>query len=641
METNSQMLIMAGGPAVGTVTSLGEFEIKGRRIGRLGGVLCLHSTANDPDATSARDFFDDTTEFKMTEGMTCPVYFHHGLDAVIGVKELGQARLFRTARGVEIEADIYLDDADGRKCYQDALDGKLGWSSGTAAHLVQRQRLATKSGFAHRIKFWPLGLDASLTPKPAEPRNIAVAIKSLLCEVKTEGPFEFSSTQCNLSEDAADIVRNWTHDRINDSVLAKSGREIMPHITVLYGLHADNAEAVKVLAEGFGEIGATIGNLDVFEGKEHDVVVLGIDSPDLHRLHGRLSTLPHTSTFPTYQPHITLAYVKAGEGKQFQGPGPLTGEVLLFDGFAFSDKNGQMVKVPTIELGASAVGGAKYDPNQARDEDGKFAGGAANLSARGERPAHDLTPDEATHNAQRKLRNWTLEVADNGHTLDNTTRHTATLTDPANPARSIVQTVTSRPFEKLGHGEIREQAIANVAGQLHRRAVEKAVADGVPIGEHILRHYSHLKPENGDSAISKPDARPGHELPRYEFTERTLASGTGRVDALVQGDENTRQRSDRTHRTIVEAAIERGHYVPREVLRDYPDLAQRAQDSVKSGDDPDEWNEADWADWMANSSETIEELATRAKAVQVEHLQSQLLHAQVEMLRGAQNRMLI
>jgi hypothetical protein len=32
---------------------------------------------------------------------------------------------------------------------------------------------------AHRITRWPLGPDASLTPTPAEPRNVAVALKSI------------------------------------------------------------------------------------------------------------------------------------------------------------------------------------------------------------------------------------------------------------------------------------------------------------------------------------------------------------------------------------------------------------------------------------------------------------------------------
>ena len=52
----------------GGIKSLGEFEVKGRKVGRLGGTLCLFSTANDPDATSARDFFDEAFDERRLAG---------------------------------------------------------------------------------------------------------------------------------------------------------------------------------------------------------------------------------------------------------------------------------------------------------------------------------------------------------------------------------------------------------------------------------------------------------------------------------------------------------------------------------------------------------------------------------------------
>jgi HK97 family phage major capsid protein len=54
------------------------------------------------------------------------------------------------------------------------LAGALGWSSGTAPHLVDRK----PAGKAQEIIKWPLGFDASLTPTPAEPRNGAIALKT-------------------------------------------------------------------------------------------------------------------------------------------------------------------------------------------------------------------------------------------------------------------------------------------------------------------------------------------------------------------------------------------------------------------------------------------------------------------------------
>jgi HK97 family phage major capsid protein len=55
-----------------------------------------------------------------------------------------------------------------------AAAGKLGWSSGAAGHLVEREQV----GKSWHIKSWPIA-EASLTPTPAEPRNAAIPVKSL------------------------------------------------------------------------------------------------------------------------------------------------------------------------------------------------------------------------------------------------------------------------------------------------------------------------------------------------------------------------------------------------------------------------------------------------------------------------------
>lgn len=180
MENNS--LIMAGG----VIAPGGVYAIKGKRVGKLSGMLCLFSTANDPDSTKARDFFNGNTDFKFTEGMSTPIYFHHGLDRDTGVKVIGTGTLHRTTRGIEIKAEIDLDDPDGLACWREAKRGRMGWSSGTAEHLMQREPVMAASGqMSHHITHWPLGLDASLTPNPAEPRNRAVAIKSLIAEIES------------------------------------------------------------------------------------------------------------------------------------------------------------------------------------------------------------------------------------------------------------------------------------------------------------------------------------------------------------------------------------------------------------------------------------------------------------------------
>ncbi len=76
------------------------------------------------------------------------------------------------------------------------LAGQLGWSSGTAAHLVERE----EAGEAWKIKMWPLGLDASLTPTPAEPRNKVIPLKSLSDNIQVEAQAEQEKPEAKTPE---------------------------------------------------------------------------------------------------------------------------------------------------------------------------------------------------------------------------------------------------------------------------------------------------------------------------------------------------------------------------------------------------------------------------------------------------------
>lgn len=140
--------------------------------GRVGGYLVRFSTQDDPDLTG--DYFTKATDFGPHQ--VTPVYYQHGMDERLQRRVLASdASLKVDDVGVWVEAQLALRDDYEKQIYALAQAGKLGWSSGTAPHLVERER----TGKAYHIKAWPLGLDASLTPTPAEPRTLAVAMKSL------------------------------------------------------------------------------------------------------------------------------------------------------------------------------------------------------------------------------------------------------------------------------------------------------------------------------------------------------------------------------------------------------------------------------------------------------------------------------
>lgn len=146
--------------------------------GKVGGYLVRFSGPNDPDLVG--DFFTKDTDFGTAR--ESPVLYHHGQDATIKSARLGHGTLKVDGVGVWLEGQLELRNEYEEAIFEMAKQGKLGWSSGTASHLVEREAVG-KSWF---IKSWPLGLDASLTPTPCEPRTKAIPLKSYLDTLSQE-----------------------------------------------------------------------------------------------------------------------------------------------------------------------------------------------------------------------------------------------------------------------------------------------------------------------------------------------------------------------------------------------------------------------------------------------------------------------
>lgn len=141
-------------------------EMKALGNGVVGGYLVKFTNADTPDLTG--DFFDAKTDFGPHRQSL--VYYQHGLDDVLGVKRLGSrysnglAELKVDDVGVWIQLQLDMADEYEAALYSKPIKmGKMGWSSGTASHLVRR----SPAGKSYHIDSWPLGLDASLTPTPA------------------------------------------------------------------------------------------------------------------------------------------------------------------------------------------------------------------------------------------------------------------------------------------------------------------------------------------------------------------------------------------------------------------------------------------------------------------------------------------
>lgn len=154
--------------------------VKALDEGVVSGYLVRFSTDKDPDLTG--DFFTKDTNFG--DAKDSYVWYHHKLPlktekgAILPAytKTLGKSKAILSKDNVGIFVKVSLDMRDEyeKAIYEMAKAGRLGWSSGTLPNLVDREPV----GKAYFIKTWILGGDASITPKPAEFRNV-VSIKSL------------------------------------------------------------------------------------------------------------------------------------------------------------------------------------------------------------------------------------------------------------------------------------------------------------------------------------------------------------------------------------------------------------------------------------------------------------------------------
>jgi hypothetical protein len=117
---------------------------------------------------------------------------------------------------------------------------------------------------------------------------------------------------------------NEIHDIINpedvyeDPTNPTFGLETEPHTTLLYGLHDGVTEQdIKNVLDKFTFGNCKIANASLFENENFDVLKFDVSGEGLYEANTELVKYPNTQTFPDYHPHMTIAYLKPGKGKQY------------------------------------------------------------------------------------------------------------------------------------------------------------------------------------------------------------------------------------------------------------------------------------------------------------------------------------
>lgn len=164
-------------------------------------------------------------------------------------------------------------------------------------------------------------------------------------------------------------IPNWKDiAKINpEDVYTEDGRGIEedPHVTALYGFHDEvTVDEVKDIVKKVLQKPTTVKvtGISTFssEDKPFDVVKFDIESKELSRLNKKLQKLPNTNTFPEYNPHMTIAYVKKGTGekykKVFEKPVLITGDKMVFLDKDKNETTWTLIKRNTIKIQNGIVG---------------------------------------------------------------------------------------------------------------------------------------------------------------------------------------------------------------------------------------------------------------------------------------------
>lgn len=160
--------------------------------------------------------------------------------------------------------------------------------------------------------------------------------------------YDYSSVHVEVPMAISENIIAWGKNNIGESQLYIRpedpifGREDEIHATILYGIHNESSKEIEKLLRGKRPPIITLGKLGVFTNPlKFDVVMIEVISEDLKNMNDLLvKNVSHTNKYGIYRPHVTIAYVKKGNGWQFNKWNIWEGKTFSCGHAVFSSKNG-------------------------------------------------------------------------------------------------------------------------------------------------------------------------------------------------------------------------------------------------------------------------------------------------------------
>lgn len=190
----------------------------------------------------------------------------------------------------------------------------------------------------------PSSIIFSYDPVKHEYEDIRSREPSITKEAKDGVTYEYSCTKVDLPKDLAESVMKWGRDNVGDKDLfiedgVAKGRENDIHVTVLYGIVDENPKETAEIVSKIKPFEIRLGLINAFkDNKKYDVCKIEVESSDLEKLHYDIEEkVKNENTFPTYKPHVTIAYVKKGAVDHLIGDETFKGKTFKVNNIVFSD----------------------------------------------------------------------------------------------------------------------------------------------------------------------------------------------------------------------------------------------------------------------------------------------------------------
>jgi len=159
--------------------------------------------------------------------------------------------------------------------------------------------------------------------------------------------FDYSCIMANMPKDVARKTEEWgrkniPNDWLSDDGDAESQRPDQIHVSVKYGIICEDLEQIKWFLEDQKEKGlipvkCRLGKVSKFANEGKDVIKIEVISKDLARLHQATGdTFVNYEEFETFEPHVTIAYVKPGAADRLLGTKLFGDKEFTLNEFVFS-----------------------------------------------------------------------------------------------------------------------------------------------------------------------------------------------------------------------------------------------------------------------------------------------------------------